>query len=62
MNAIARLLGFVFGIFGLGRRSRISRPSFAVHQDFVQGQLSAGDIYRLLRDSARATPGDAIPV
>lgn len=67
MNALGRLLGFVFGIFGFGRRSsrgrpRVWRPSFPIHQDFVPGQLSAGDIYRLLHDRARGTPGDAIPV
>lgn len=49
MNAFASLLGFVLSLFGFGR-ARGWRPSFPVHQDFVQGQLSAGTIYRLLRD------------
>jgi len=55
MKALSRLLGFVFGIFSLGR-SRGWRPSFPVHQDFVQGQLSAGTIYRLLHDRDSALP------
>lgn len=55
MNAFGRLLGFVFSLF-FGGRSRGWRPSFPVHQDFVQGQLSAGTIYRLLHDRNAALP------
>jgi hypothetical protein len=47
MNIFARLLGFVLSLFGA---SRFGRPAFPVHQDFVAGQLSAGTIYRLMRD------------
>ena len=55
MNAFGRLLGFVFSLFGLGQ-SRGWRTSFPIHQDFVQGQLSAGTIYRLLRERDAALP------
>jgi len=50
MNIFARLLGFVLSLFGA---SRPRRPAFVVRQDFVGGQLSAGTIYRLLRDRSQ---------
>ena len=69
MNALGRLLVFVTSLFGFRRKpafrpKRTWRPAYPVHQDFVQGQLSAGDIYRLLHGSSRGigSPHDAIPV
>ena len=49
MNVLARLLGFFLSILGFS--TRLGRPAYPVHQEFVQGQLSAGTIYRLLRDA-----------
>ena len=56
MNVLSRFVGFVLMMLGFRRSQGISgarrrwRPAFPVHEHFVQGQLSAGDIYRLLRD------------
>lgn len=54
MNVLARFLGFVWSLFV--SPARRDRPAFAVHQDFVQGQLSAGTIYRLMRDRNERLP------
>ena len=57
MGFLGRFLATFFGVLGFSNKKRGSafrtrpwRPAFPLHQDFVQGQLSAGTIYRLLRD------------
>lgn len=55
MNVLARFLRLVWSLF-VSPAARRTRPAFAVHRDFVQGQLSAGTIYRLMRDRNERLP------
>lgn len=61
MNLVGRFLVFLLSLVGAGPSRRLAkpttwRPSFPVHADYVQGQLSAGTLYRLLRDRDAAVP------